>query len=182
MTLGPTPREAMLAAMPGLRAFAISLCRNRDQADDLVQETLLRACANLDSFKQGTNMGAWLHTILRNYFCSERRKQRGRMEPIDLHAQRLAAKPTQIAQAEYRDVCHALTKLPFGQREALILIGASGLSYEEAARVCGCATGTLKSRVKRGRADLAQLMAMEGPKDFAEDRVFSAVVASRAAI
>jgi RNA polymerase sigma-70 factor (ECF subfamily) len=184
MTFEPALRDTMLAAMPGLRAFAISLCKNRDEADDLVQETLLRACVSIDSFQPGTNMSAWLYTILRNHFYSECRRRRRRLDPIDAHAARLAAKPEQIAQSEYRDVWRALSKLPASQQEALILIGASGLSYEEAARACGCPTGTMKSRVRRSRIDLALLMGIEGAKDFAEDPVISAVVAasSRGAI
>jgi RNA polymerase sigma-70 factor (ECF subfamily) len=176
MPLEPTLRIAMLAAMPGLRAFAISLCRNRDEADDLVQETLLRACSSIQSFSPGTNMCAWLSTILRNHFCSQRRGRR-RQESLEDHAGALAAKPAQMAQADYRDVCRALAKLPPREREALMLVGASGLSYEEAAQICGCPTGTIKTRVRRARSGLAQLMAIEGPRDFAEDPVISAVMA-----
>jgi RNA polymerase sigma-70 factor (ECF subfamily) len=164
MPLEPAVRDAMLAAMPGLRSSAFSLCRNGDQADDLVQETLLRACISIQSFQPGTNMGAWLYTILRNQFCSERRRRR-RLEPLEPHAWSLATKPTQIAHMEYCDVSRALTKLPAKEREALLLIGQSGLSYEEAAQVCGCPTATVKSRVRRARADLAQLAAVEGDTD-----------------
>jgi RNA polymerase sigma factor (sigma-70 family) len=96
MTLAPDIRDAMLAAIPKLRAFAISLCRNGDQAEDLVQETLLSACTSIHSFKPGTHMSAWLSTILRNHFYSEWRKRR-RLESIDDHAETMAAKPTQIA-------------------------------------------------------------------------------------
>jgi RNA polymerase sigma-70 factor (ECF subfamily) len=174
----------MLAAIPKLRAFAISLCRNGDQAEDLVQETLLSACTSIHSFKPGTHMYAWLSTILRNHFYSEWRKRRGRLESIDDYAETMAAKPTQIAQVQYNELCRALTKLSLDQREALVLIGASGQSYEEAAQICGCPTGTLKSRVHRARADLAQLLAIEGREYFAEDPIMSAVMAGsdRAAI
>jgi RNA polymerase sigma-70 factor, ECF subfamily len=178
MTLEPTIRDAMLAAIPRLRAFAIWLCRDGDQADDLVQDTLLRACTSIHLFKPGTNMCAWLLTILRNHFYSEcRRRRRRRLVSIDDRAERMASRPTQIAQAEYSDLCHALAKLRPKQREALILIGASGLSYEEAAQICGCPTGTIKSRVNRARADLALLLAIEGPGDFDEDPIISAVMA-----
>jgi RNA polymerase sigma-70 factor, ECF subfamily len=177
MPLEPVLRDDMLAAMPGLRAFAISLCRNGDQADDLVQETLLRACTSIKSFSPGTNMGAWLHTILRNHFCSERRKRRKRLESIEAYVGLLATKPTQIAHTEYRDVCRALAKLPPVQREALILVGAAGLSYEEAAQACGCPAGTIKSRVRRGRADLAQLTGIAA-EDFVEDPIVGAVIAA----
>jgi RNA polymerase sigma-70 factor (ECF subfamily) len=183
MTLAPEIRDTMLAAIPKLRAFAISLCRNGDQAEDLVQETLLRACTSIDSFKPGTHMYAWLSTILRNHFYSEWRKRR-RLESIDDYAETMASKPTQIAQVEYDELRHALTKLTPDQREALVLIGASGQSYEEVAQICGCPTGTIKSRVHRARADLAQLLAIEGREYFEEDPIISAVMArsERAAI
>lgn len=169
-------RDAMLAAMPKLRAFAISLRRNGDHAEDLVQETLLRACANVTSFKPGTNMLGWLFTILRNEFYSQYRRGRKRFENIDDNADRLAPTPTQVTQAEHHELCAALTKLPAEQRRALILIGASGLSYPEAAKMCGCPTGTMKSRVNRARAELAQLLSIEGPEDFQEDPIISAVI------
>jgi RNA polymerase sigma-70 factor (ECF subfamily) len=177
MTLEPDIRDAILAAIPKLRAFAISLCRNGDQAEDLVQETLLSACAGIQSFKPGTHMSAWLITILRNHFYSEWRRRRRRLESIDNHAVTMAAGPTQIAQVEYNEFCHALTQLRPEQREALVLIGASGHSYEEAAQICGCPIGTLKSRVHRARSDLAQLLAIEGREYFEEDQITSAVMA-----
>jgi RNA polymerase sigma-70 factor (ECF subfamily) len=176
MTLAAEIRDTMLAAIPKLRAFAISLCRNGDQAEDLVQETLLRACTSIHSFKPGTHMYTWLSTILRNHFYSEWRKRR-RLESIDDHAETMASKPTQIVQMEYDELRHALSKLTPEQCEALVLIGASGHSYEEAAQICGCPTGTLKSRVHRARADLAQLLAMEGSEYFEEDPIISAVMA-----
>jgi RNA polymerase sigma-70 factor, ECF subfamily len=169
-------RDAMLAAIPKLRAFAISLCRNGDHAEDLVQEALLRACANITSFKPGTNMLAWLFTILRNEFYSQCRRGRKRFETIDDNIDGLASKPTQLAHAEHHDLCAALTKLPPEQRRALILVGASGLSYDKAAKMCGCPTGTMKSRVNRARLELAQLLSTEGPEDFEEDPITSAVI------
>src|SRR3984893_299946 len=99
MTLEPSVREPMLAALPNLRAFAISLCRNRDQAEDLVQGTLLQACANIGSFQTGTNMSAWLFTILRNQFYSECRRRRRQLESIDAHAEAKASQPEQEAHA-----------------------------------------------------------------------------------
>jgi len=175
MTAQASSRDAMLAAIPKLRAFAISLCRNGDHADDLVQEALLRACANITSFKPGTNMLAWLFTILRNEFYSQYRRRK-RFETIDDNADGLASKPTQVAQAEHHELCAALTKLPPERRRALILIGASGFSYHEAAEMCGCPTGTMKSRVNRARAELAQLLSIEGPEDFEEDPIIRAVI------
>jgi RNA polymerase sigma-70 factor (ECF subfamily) len=175
MTAEASSRDAMLAAMPKLRAFAISLSRNGDDADDLVQEALLRAWANITSFKPGTNMSAWLFTILRNEFYSQCRRRK-RFETVDDNADGLASKPTQVSQAEHHELCAALTKLAPKQRRALILVGASGLSYLEAAKMCGCPTGTMKSRVNRARAGLAQLLSIEGPEDFQEDPIISAVI------
>src|SRR5262249_44295456 len=168
--------DAMVAAIPSLRAFAISLSHNGDQAEDLVQESLLRGIANIKSFNPGTNMLAWLFTILRNEFYSECRRRRRRPESIDGNVDGLASKPTQVAQAGHHELCAALTRLPPEQRRALILIGASGLSYDQAAKMCGCPTGTMKSRVNRARAQLAQLLSIEGPEDFEEDPIISAVV------
>src|SRR3989440_5523398 len=142
MTLDPSVREAVLAAVPSLRAFAISLCGNVDRADDLVQETLLRALANIDSFQPGTNMSAWLFTILRNLFRSEYRKRRREVEDGDgSYAEGLKSHPEQTGRVEFEVFRVALTKLPPDQREALILVRASGFSYEEAAHICGCAVG-----------------------------------------
>jgi RNA polymerase sigma-70 factor (ECF subfamily) len=163
--------------MPRLRAFAISLCRNGDHADDLVQDTLLRACANIMSFTPGTNMLAWLCTIMKNHFFSECRRRRKPFESIEEHADSVVSKPAQVAHAECNELWTALDKLEPRQREVLIMIGASGLSYDEAAKMCGCPTGTIKSRVYRARAELAQLLSIEGPEDFEEDRVIAAVVA-----
>src|SRR5437773_3573772 len=147
MDLDPSVREAVLAAVPSLRAFAISLCGNVDRADDLVQETLLRALANIDSFQPGTNMSAWLFTILRNLFRSEYRKRRREVEDADgRYAESLKSQPEQTSRVEFQEFRAALNRIPDDQREALILVGASGFSYEEAAQICGCAVGTIKSR------------------------------------
>jgi RNA polymerase sigma-70 factor (ECF subfamily) len=134
-TLEPTVGAALLAAMPRLRAFAISLCRNGDHADDLVQDTLLRACANIMSFAPGTNMLAWLCTIMKNHFFSECRRRRKPFESIEDHADSVVSKPAQVAHAECNELWTALDKLEPRQREVLIMIGASGLSYDEAANM-----------------------------------------------
>lgn len=178
MTPEPRDRETMLATIPKLRAFAVSLCRNADLADDLVQETMLRALTNFAQFKPGTNMVAWLVTILRNTFYTELRRKDRAFEALDGHADRLVTKPTQMAHAEFDDFRAAFGKLQSEQREAIMLIGASGLSYEEAAQIVGCAAGTIKSRVNRGRARLAQLMFAEETEVFGEDPITSAVMAS----
>src|SRR5919205_2561909 len=125
MRLESSVRDAVLAAVPSLRAFAISLCGNVDRADDLVQETLLRALANIDSFQPGSNMPAWLFTILRNLFRSEYRKRRREVEDADgSYADTLKSQPEQSSHVEFKEFTAALNKLPEDQREALILIGA----------------------------------------------------------
>ena len=179
MPLDAALKDAMLAAVPSLRAFAISLSGNVDRADDLVQETLLRAIANIDSFQPGTNMSAWMFTILRNLFRSEYRKRRREVEdPDGLHAGRLATRPEQGARLDFEDFQRALTKLQPDQREALLLVGAEGFSYEEAAAICECAVGTIKSRVNRARTRLADLLSIESAEDFGPDHTTRAILAA----
>ena len=170
-------RSAMLAALPSLRAFALSLTNAREIADDLVQDTLVRALAKIDQFQPGTNMGAWLFTILRNIFYSQCRRTKHEIEdPDGSYAARLRAPPEQHAKCDVQDMLKALAKLPVEQREALILVAAEGLSYEETAQVCGVATGTIKSRVSRGRVHLAELLAIRDADDLGPDRVTQAVL------
>src|ERR1043166_8402595 len=179
MSLDPALREQILAAVPSLRAFAISLSGNIDRADDLVQETLLRAIANIDSFQPGTNMSAWLFTILRNLFRSEYRKRRREVEDTDgSYAESLKSQPEQASHLEIKEFRTALAKLPPDQREALILVGASGFSHEEAAAICECAVGTIKSRFNRARNRLADLLAIEGAEDFGPDLATRAIMAA----
>ncbi len=169
-------RDGILAAVPNLRAFAMSLSGSLDRADDLVQETLLRALANIDSFEPGTNLPAWLFTILRNQFRTEYRKRRREVEDADgRYASTLMAYPEQHSRIELEEFRRALDKLTADQREALILVGASGFSYELTAKICGCAVGTVKSRVNRARSKLAQLLSIEGGADFGSDRPSRAV-------
>jgi RNA polymerase sigma-70 factor (ECF subfamily) len=171
MSLDPSLREAILKAVPSLRAFAVSLCGNVDRADDLVQETLLRALANIDSFRPGTNLSAWLFTILRNQFRSEYRKRRREVEDAEgKYSERLKVQPEQVSRVEFNELREALSHLPDDQREALVLVGASGFSYEEAAEICGCAVGTIKSRVNRARNRLAELMSVSSAEDFSPDQ------------
>jgi RNA polymerase sigma-70 factor (ECF subfamily) len=171
-------RAAMLSTIPDLRAFAFSLCGSRDQGDDLVQETLLRAWANLNSFEPGTNMSAWLFTILRNLFRSEYRKRRREVPDGEgTYAETLKSQPEQASRVEFEEFRTALAKLPSDQREALVLVGASGFSYEEAAHICGCAVGTIKSRVNRARTRLAELMSIDDAEDFGPDQQTRAVMA-----
>jgi RNA polymerase sigma-70 factor (ECF subfamily) len=178
--MDPSVRQAILNTIPSLRAFAISLCGNVDRADDLVQETMLRALANINSFQPGTNMSAWLFTILRNHFRSEYRKRRREVEDADgSYADSLKSHPEQQGHVEFAEFREALAKLPSDQREALILVGASGFSYEEAANICGCAVGTIKSRVNRARTRLAELMAIDSTEEFGPDHTTQAILASR---
>jgi RNA polymerase sigma-70 factor, ECF subfamily len=157
----------LLKAVPALRAFAMSLSGNPDRADDLVQETLLKAWAGRNSFTPGTNVSAWLFTILRNVFYSDHRKRRREVEDAEGQlASRLATHPAQDGHMDLVDFREALQHLLPDQREALILIGGSGLSYEEAAEICGCAVGTIKSRVNRARNRLAELLSVHSSSEF----------------
>jgi len=178
MRLDPAIRDQVLANVPPLRAFAISLCGKIDRADDLVQETLLLALTHIDSFEPGTNMPAWLFTILRNLFRSEYRKRRREVEDADgRYAETLKSHPEQTGRVAFEELRTALAKLPAEQREALVLVGASGFSYDDAAAICGCVAGTIKSRVNRGRARLAALLAIDNVDDFGPDRTVRAVLA-----
>jgi RNA polymerase sigma-70 factor (ECF subfamily) len=166
----------ILAVIPNLRAFAVSLCGNLDRADDLVQETLVKAWSKLGSFVEGTNLRAWLFTILRNIFYSEYRKRRREVADSDgAIAGRLATAPGQNSYMDMLDFREALQHLPTDQREALILIGGSGLTYEEAAGVCGCAVGTMKSRVNRARSRLSELLSISSSSEFGDDGDWQAV-------
>lgn len=170
-------RDELLAAIPPLRAFAVSLTADSDRADDLVQETLVKAWSNLDSFTPGTNMRAWLFTILRNTFYSNHRKQRREVQDVEgEHAARLATHPSQNGHMDLADFRQALSRLPDDQREALILIGASGFSYEEAAEICNCAVGTVKSRVNRARNKLVEIMSIPSADVFGPDEATQAIV------
>jgi RNA polymerase sigma-70 factor (ECF subfamily) len=171
------PRAQLLAALPRLRAFAMSLCGQSDQADDLVQEALVKAWGHLDSFEPGTNMAAWLYTILRNEFYTRFRKRRYEVDdPDGMLAARLATAPAQESHMQFLDFRAALYKLAPEQREALMLVGASGLSYEDAAEICACAVGTMKSRVNRARNKLAAMLSMEDTDRFVADQRWTAAV------
>ncbi len=168
---------ALVAAMPNLRAFAISLCGNSHTANDLVQETLAKALANCDRFKEGTNFKAWLFTILRNTYFSDFR--RGRREVADsdgLAAARLSTHPEQHGHMDMLDFKRLLDQLSDDQREALILVGAEGFSYDETAEICGCAVGTIKSRVNRARLKLAELMGIATFEDIGPELPTQAVM------
>ena len=152
-------KDQLAQVIPHLRAFGRSLSGNRDTADDLVQETLLKAWAARKRFQAGTNMRAWTFIILRNLFLSQMRRARFKGEWDDVTAAKILAAPaSQDRHVELGDMQRALMQLPQPQREALILVGAGGFAYEEAAQICGCAVGTIKSRVARGRVALEALM------------------------
>jgi RNA polymerase sigma-70 factor, ECF subfamily len=179
MGVNPALRDALLAAVPNLRAFAISLTNSTDRADDLVQETLVRAWANSDHFEVGTNLNAWLFTILRNAFYSDYRKRKGEVEDGDgTYAGKLTTYPDQQAHLDFEDFRMALAKLPVDQREALLLVVAQGMSYEEAAAICGVAVGTIKSRVNRARTKLTQLLDLESEAEIGPDSVTKAALAA----
>ena len=152
-------KDQLAAVIPHLRAFGRSLSGSRDLADDLVQETLLKAWAARKRFQAGTNMRAWTFIILRNLFLSQMRRARFKGEWDDITAAKILAAPaSQDRHIELGDLQRALLHLPQPQREALILVGAGGFAYEEAAEICDCAVGTIKSRVARGRVALEQLL------------------------
>ena len=160
VALSDTDFKAQLAqVIPHLRAFGRSLSGSRDLADDLVQETLMKAWAARQRFQAGTNMRAWTFIILRNLYLSQMRRARFKGEWDDLVADRILAAPaSQDRHVELGDMQRALLHLPQPQREALILVGAGGFASEEAAEICGVAVGTIKSRVARGRVALEALM------------------------
>ena len=161
----------LTALIPHMRAFAHSLCRNAVEADDLAQDALLRAWNNRTSYQPGTNMKAWTFMILRNQFYSDKRRSwRSTQLDPETAERTLVAVSNPIATLELDEVRRALAMLPDDQREALILIGAEGFSYEEAALMCGCAVGTIKSRVNRARNKLLELMAIDA-SDLESDRV-----------
>ena len=170
-------KEELLTQIPSLRAFAVSLCGQMDKADDLVQEALVKAWSNLGSFTEGTNMRAWMFTILRNVYYSEHRKRRREVQDADgMFSSRLMVHPSQGGYMDLQDFRGALSKLPSDQREALILVGASGFSYEEAADICGVAVGTIKSRVNRARSALTRSLSVQTSAEFGPDADFQAAI------
>ncbi len=162
-------KAELLSLIPFLRAFARSLCGNHDSADDLAQETLVKAWQSRATFAPGTNLKAWLFTILRNQFYSDRRRA-WRQTPWDQEAaERLpGTSQDQSWSADLSDTARALRQLPDEQREALILVGAGGFSYADAAAICHCAVGTVKSRVARARKALMEIL--EGDSALSPDQ------------
>lgn len=172
----PSFKRELLATLPSLRAFAVSLSGRHDKADDLVQDTVMKAWAKQESFELGTNIKAWLFTILRNEFYSQMRKRGREVQDTDgAFTERMAVHPSQYGIVDLNDFRKALDRLPDDQREAVILIGASGFSYEEAAEICHCAVGTMKSRVSRARTKLQELLQVTGEGDYGPDAVSAQV-------
>jgi len=152
-------KRELEAVIPHLRAFARGLCGRPDMADDLVQEALLKAWAAQERFEPGTSMRAWTFVILRNAYLTDMRRNRFRGEYDESVAERILTAPaSQEEPIHLSDLHRALLTLPPERREALLLVGAGGFSYEEAANICGCAIGTIKSRVGRARVALTSMM------------------------
>jgi RNA polymerase sigma-70 factor (ECF subfamily) len=172
--------DQMVAQMPYLRAFAISLCGSHSLADDLVQDTLVKAWSHADSFQPNTNLRAWLVTILRNtYFSSYRKRSREVQDSDSLLAQQIPVKGGQESALTLTDVQAALDKLAPEHKEILLLIGITELSYDEAAEICGVAIGTVKSRLNRARAKLAEHLGLLTPSDIDTDPTVSDLAARR---
>ncbi len=171
-------RDGLLQAIPSLRAFAFSLIGRPDRADDLVQETLTKALLHHESFTPGTKLKAWLYTILRNEFYSQMRRRGREVEDVDgAYSRNLAVHPEQHGHLDMRDMNRALSQLPPDQREAVILVAASGFSYEEAAEICGVALGTIKSRVNRARTRLAEILEISNESEYGPDAASEAAIA-----
>ncbi len=168
----PTPEQAaglqheVLGAVPALRAFARSLSRNAADADDLVQETLAKALASIHQFRPGTNLRAWLFTILRNtHYTGTRRLRRETTDPDPGSFRRATVGPDQEWSVTMGKLKWALDQLSPEHRDVLLLVTAAGLNYDEAAEVCGCAVGTIKSRVSRARGRLLEVLEANGADD-----------------
>ncbi|MEM1149170.1 MAG: RNA polymerase sigma factor [Pseudomonadota bacterium] len=155
------PRDELIEHLPHLRAFAMSLTRNSATADDMVQDTFEKAWTKFDKFAPGTNMRAWLFTILRNtYYSAYRRAQREVSDPEGEIVKRMSVKPDHDGHLQMAEFRKAFSALSDEQREVLILVGANGFSIEDTAQMCGCAEGTVKSRLHRARHKLAELMGL----------------------
>lgn len=184
-----TFQRDLVAAIPHLRAFARSLCNDPTQADDLAQEALAKAWKARDSFEPGTSIKAWTFMILRNQFYSEKRRS-WRSTPLEAEVAEntLVANDDPTVPMELLELRAALAKLPDDQREALILVGAGGMAYEEAAQVCQCAVGTIKSRVSRARRALEAIMAggasskSNGDHDIPAEKAFDDILEQAAAL
>jgi RNA polymerase sigma factor (sigma-70 family) len=152
-------RKEVVQLIPALRAFARILCRSQENADDLVQETLIKAISSLGQYSEGTQLKSWLFTIMRNTFNTHYRKRE--REVVGIPAENLStliSQPDQEWRARTSEVYAALMRLPAQYREILVLIVIQGESYESAAKICDCAIGTVKSRLSRARQRLKEEM------------------------
>ena len=178
----PDPRgdtkQLIIDLIPALRAFARTLHRHPSDADDLVQETLVKAIANIGQYEVGTRLKSWLFTIMRNMYCTRiKTYQREMPGLVECASGRPVAEPSQEWRVRSMEVDAAIRRLPEGQREVIVLVGFLGISYEEAAEICGCAVGTIKSRVNRARNRLAELLHFTDlEEDLGPDRVTLSVM------
>ncbi|HEV7385073.1 MAG TPA: sigma-70 family RNA polymerase sigma factor [Phenylobacterium sp.] len=155
-------RDLMLAEIPRLRASALALTGSAVEADDLVQDTLVRAWRFRERYLPGTNLAAWMFRILKNAFLTQRTGRRSWVEDVDgQYSSQIALAPEQEWRVQFAEVLHALPQLPDDNRDAVLLVGALGMSYQEAADACGCDIGVLRGRVHRGRAQLADLTGLQ---------------------
>ena len=155
-------KDDLIVEIPALRAFAVSLSGSVSTADDLVQEALLRGWSNSEKFQPGTSLRAWLFTILRNIYYSQYRKRSREVQDTNgFYSRTIAVEGNQESHLDLADFRIALAKLPAEQREVLTMVGASGLSYEEAAEICGVEIGTIKSRLSRARSRLTELLQLD---------------------
>jgi RNA polymerase sigma-70 factor (ECF subfamily) len=153
-------RQELVSHLPHLRAVARTLTGHRDRADDLVNDTILKALSAEDQFQPGTHLKAWLMTILRNHYINGLRRSRIEVETVaEIPETILPSAPNQEHVVEVNEVASALQQMSLEHREILVLVSAAGLSYEEAAEVCDCAVGTIKSRLNRARAELKRVLA-----------------------
>jgi RNA polymerase sigma-70 factor (ECF subfamily) len=158
-------KSELIALLPKLRGHAMALTGSSSAADDLIQDTMVRAWRFRDSFQDGSNMAAWVHRILRNTFYTNTAAERRVVQDVDgVHAAKLTCGPDQEWRVKYGELLAALQKLTAEARDALLLVVAEGLSYEEAAEIVGVPVGTLKSRVNRARERLAELTQVDLPK------------------
>ena len=153
----------LIALLPRLRRFAFFLAGTSGRAEDMVQDAVMRALENAHRFQAGTNLKAWVFTILRNVFYSDLRKGHGHFQSLEnVDALEPAVAPNQDANLEFGEFRRTFERLGDSQRQALFLVGANGLTYEESAKMCGCPVGTMKSRVSRGRRELRRVLALAG--------------------
>lgn len=150
-------RREVATLLPQLRGLARFLARDRAEADDLVQEAVLRALRGLGQFQPGTSVRAWLFTILRNVFYEQARRRKRERAALERQAAPEAIAAHQPHEADLADLARQLRQLPPTLREALVLVGAQELTYEEAAAICAVPVGTMKARVSRARRQLARL-------------------------